>query len=302
MTRMDFSAEMSEPFTLAEPLGRPVPVILTSPHSGRRYPTAFLAASRLDAVTIRRSEDSFVEELFAAGPALGMPLIAATLPRAFCDLNREPWELDPEMFEDRLPEHVNVTSPRVAVGLGTIARIVATGESIYHHKLTFAEAEARIRCCWQPFHIMLQHRIDDMLAAFGVCLVIDCHSMPRALSEGRNNALPDIVLGDGYGTACAARVTAFVTASLERLGFKVGRNDPYAGGYITRHYGQPQKNVHVLQVEVARSLYMNEWRVQKAAGFPVLTKQLGEFLAQLAEAAPLLLPNSQAWAAASAAE
>lgn len=302
MARMEPFAKISEPFVLTEPAGQAVPVILTSPHSGRAYPQEFLAASRLNALSIRRSEDSFVEELFAAGPALGMQLLAATFPRAYCDANREAWELDPEMFEDRLPDYVNAASPRVTVGLGTIARIVATGETIYRHKLKFAEAEQRISRCWQPFHARLQGLIEAAVGKFGSCLVIDCHSMPRSVPENTGSRHANVILGDGYGTACTPKVTAFVEATLQRLGFTVLRNDPYAGGYITRHYGQPRHNVHVLQIEVARSLYMDERRIEKSTEFAALSLRMREFLASLAEATRFLLRPDAVWGVASAAE
>ncbi len=280
-------------------------MILTSPHSGRAYPEEFLASSRLNALSIRRSEDSFVEELFAAGPELGMTLLAADFPRAYCDANREAWELDPDMFEDPLPKYVNTASPRVTVGLGTLARIVATGETIYRRKLRFAEAEQRVLRCWQPYHATLQGLIEAARQEFGSCLVLDCHSMPRSFPDAVGGRHANVILGDGYGTACTPKVTGFVEAALARLGFTVGRNDPYAGGYITRHYGQPRDNVHVLQIEVARALYMDERRIEKTADFPALSARLREFLTSLAEAARFLLPNADGhavWGVATAAE
>lgn len=299
---METSARLSEPFALTRPAGPKVPVILTSPHSGRVYPEDFLAASRLNALSIRRSEDSFVEELFAAGPALGMNLLAANFPRAYCDANREAWELDPEMFEGRLPDYVNTASPRVTVGLGTIARIVATGETIYRRKLSFAEAEQRVMRCWQPFHAKLQALIEVTRQECGSCLVIDCHSMPRAVPEATAARQANVILGDGYGTACTPKITAFVEGTLQRLGFTVGRNDPYAGGYITRHYGQPRHHVHVLQIEVARALYMDERRLEKTPDFAAVSGRLQEFLSCLAESVRFLLPPDEGWRVASAAE
>jgi N-formylglutamate deformylase len=262
--------------SLLLPAARTAPVILTSPHSGRRYDPAFLAASRLDAVTIRRSEDSFVEELFGTAPAHGAPLLAADFPRAWCDVNREAWELDPTMFADRLPDYVNTASPRVSAGLGTIARIVGTGEEIYSGKLSFADAQARVASCWQPFHTALQHLIDETVSQFGACLVIDCHSMPSMGS--RLTMLPDVVLGDGHGTSCAPKVTSFMHNELNKLGFTTRRNDPYAGGYITRHYGQPRNRVHVVQLELARGLYMNEAKYHKRVDFNLLKSRLETFI------------------------
>jgi N-formylglutamate deformylase len=280
---------MEKPFSLTMPVMQAAPLVLTSPHSGRRYPEAFLAASRLDAMAIRRSEDSFVDELFAAAPSLGVPLLAAEFPRAYCDVNREAWELDPGMFEDPLPGYVNAVSPRVSAGLGTIARIVGTGEPIYRKKMRFAEAESRIVKCWQPYHEALQGLISATREKFGACVVLDCHSMPSAPAP-RGAALPDVVLGDVHGTSCAPQITAFVDRKLSQLGLRLRRNDPYAGGYITRHYGRPREGVHVLQVEFSRALYMDEAALQKTPPFDDLAAKLSLFLAAMVEVTAVLLP------------
>jgi len=269
----------SAPFLLARPIRQAAPLVLTSPHSGRRYDPGFLAAARLDATAIRRSEDSFVEELFGAAPNLGVPLLAAQFPRAYCDANREPWELDPGMFADPLPDYVNTKSPRVQAGLGTIARIVGTGEPIYAGKLRFAEAQDRVKTCWEPFHAALGELVEETLAQFGSCLIIDCHSMPSL--PGRQAIRPDIILGDGHGTSCAPAWTDFIQARFVGLGFSVHRNEPYAGGYITRHYGRPREGVQAVQVEVARALYMNERNFTRSGQFAGMQAAMGQFLTSL---------------------
>ncbi|HUM08753.1 MAG TPA: N-formylglutamate amidohydrolase [Acidocella sp.] len=273
------------PFTVLRPERQSAALVLTSPHSGRHYRAEFLAQARLDAQAIRRSEDSFVEELFSAAPALGLPMLVAEFPRAWCDANREPWELDPGMFADELPDYVNRSSPRVAAGLGTIARIVGTGEPIYARKLNFAEAKARVQTCWQPFHEALAGLIEDTQAEFGHCLVLDCHSMPSL--PGRNINRPDIVLGDGHGTSCAPAWTARIESLLTECGFSVRRNDPYAGGFITRHYGRPREGVQVVQLEVARGLYMHERQITRNARFALVQERLSGFLRAMAEAVRL---------------
>ncbi|WP_298284222.1 N-formylglutamate amidohydrolase [Acidocella sp.] len=270
------------PFTLHRPARQRAALVLTSPHSGRLYSAAFLAGSRLDAQAIRRSEDCFVDELFAAAPALGVPLLAATFPRAYCDANREAWELDPAMFSDPLPPYANTSSPRVAAGLGTIARIVGTSEPIYGRRLSFAEARARIEQCWQPFHAALQALISETVTEFGHCLVLDCHSMPSA--PGRAGPRAELVLGDGHGESCAPAWSRFVAAEFTALGLKVRRNDPYAGGYITRHYGRPAAGVQVMQIELARGLYMHERQFLKHAGFEDLRARLTRFLETMRDA------------------
>ncbi len=293
------------PLIVARPQLQTAPVIFASPHSGRRYGADFLASARLDSHSLRRSEDSFVEELFAAAPEFGAPLLSATFPRAYCDVNREPWELDPGMFADTLPPWVNTTSPRVSAGLGTIARVVASGDTIYRGKLTFAEAERRVETYWRPFHETLIAMLAGTHALHGFCLLIDCHSMPSpgpshgpstgSASGGarpmpRNGAFaPDFVLGDAHGTACSPRITRFVERALTEFGYSVRRNDPYAGGYITRHYGRPLERVHALQIEVARSLYMDEARIERSPSFASVQADLTSLVEAITREAPNLI-------------
>ncbi len=268
------------PVIVARPQAPSAPVVFASPHSGREYSASFIAASRLNSLRLRRSEDSFVDELFADIPALGMPLVCATFPRAFCDANREPWELDPSMFDEALPPWVNTASPRVGAGLGTIAKVVASGETIYRDKLRFADAEARIRTCWEPFHAALAAELEAVRQHFGTCLLIDCHSMPANSLPPRNPA--DIVLGDAHGTSCAPALVAMVEDVLAGIGFVVRRNDPYAGGFITRHYGRPREHVHAIQIEINRTLYMDEARIQRRPGFANVRRGLASAAAEIA--------------------
>jgi len=271
---------------LFRPARQSVPLVFASAHSGRDYPAGFVAAARLDALALRRSEDGFVDELFAGAPEHGAPLLAATFPRAFCDANREAWELDPGMFEERLPPWVNTASARVSAGLGTIARVVASGESIYREKLRFAEAERRVRSCWEPFHATLRALVDETRRHFGLCLLVDCHSMPGNCTVPHPPA--DIVLGDGHGTTCSPAVVRRAEQVLSGLGYRVRRNDPYAGGYITRHYGKPREAVHALQVEVYRPLYMDEARMARLAGFEAVQRDMTTLVAALAALAASL--------------
>lgn len=285
----DALAPPRAPFTLRQPKRRAVPLVFVSAHSGADYPASFLAESRLDPLTLRRSEDSFMDELFAAAPSFGAPLLSATFPRAFCDPNREKWELDPAMFQEPLPEWVNTGSARVHAGLGTIARVVASGESIYRDKLRFAEAVLRVQTYWQPFHDALTALVNSTVACFGACLLIDCHSMPAMAGRGPPT---DVVLGDAHGTACAGTLTRAVERTLNDLGFTVRRNNPYAGGYITRHYGQPRGGVHALQIEFSRALYMDEARVEKRPGFERLRGQAAMLIERLAGDVDGLLPRA----------
>lgn len=256
------SPDATFPFVLHRPARQRAPIVLASPHSGRNYPAEFVAESRLDSLTLRRSEDSFVEELFGTGPERGIPLLAATFPRVYLDVNREPWELDPAMFEGPLPDWVNSASPRVGAGLGTIARVVASGEPVYRRRLPFEAAAERVRDLWQPYHAALSGLIAETVEAFGACLLLDCHSMPSLPAEKGARAA-DMILGDAHGTAAAPRATRVVEEALTDLGYRVRRNDPYAGGYVTRHYGRPRDRVHAIQIEVARGLYMDERHIER---------------------------------------
>jgi N-formylglutamate amidohydrolase len=284
---MDVSASLPEaqevpPYRLSLPERPFAPVVFTSAHSGRAYSADLMSGVRLCPLGLRRSEDCFVDELFSAAPLYGAPLLAANFPRAFCDANREAWELDPNMFTDRLPDWVNTTSSRVSAGLGTIAKVVASGESIYAVKLPFAEAERRIYTYWNPFHDMLSRLVADIKDRFGYCLLIDCHSMPSGSQGKRLTTRPvDFILGDLHGSACASRVTRAVEALLSSKGHVVRRNDPYAGGYITRHYGRPAEDVHVLQIEIARAMYMDEARIERLPGFPAIQQQITELVAAI---------------------
>ena len=270
------------PISLRRPPRQIAGIVVTSPHSGRRYSEEFLATSRLNAETIRCSEDGFVDELFARAPELGLPLLVAEFPRAWCDVNREPWELDPTMFVDALPDYVNTASPRVSAGLGTIARVVGTGEPIYARKLFFDEAKERIETCWRPFHETLAGLIEETRNAFGYCLVLDCHSMPTPFR--RLGGQPDIILGDGHGTSCYSAWANHIEKLFENQGFSVLRNDPYAGGFITRHYGCPRAGIQVMQIEIARSLYMNEREFTRKSSFETMCHKMESFMGQMAGA------------------
>ena len=242
------------------------PVVFNSAHSGRVYPARFLAMTRLDHLSIRQSEDAWVDEIFARAPHLGAPLLRAHFPRAYLDVNREPWELDPAMFVEPLSDRFNTTSPRVAAGLGTLARVVAENKPIYRDRLTLDDARMRIEGIYHPYHAALQKLLGEAMSAFGVALLIDCHSMPRINRSG-DKAAPDIVLGDRYGTTCAPALIDLVETIFAGAGLRVARYRPYAGGFVTRSYGRPQHGVHALQIEISRHLYMNEVTLARHSGY-----------------------------------
>lgn len=272
------------PVEVLRPPVQAAPLVCASPHSGSLYPERFVAAAALDPASLRRTEDSFVDALFGAAPQLGVPLLRALFPRVFLDVNREPFELDPAMFDGALPPFVNAGSPRVAAGLGTIARVVSANREIYRDRLAVDEALTRIRRFYRPYHTALSDLLDETASRFGAVLLLDCHSMPSQaiLAEARFGRTVDIVLGDCHGASCAPTVIAAAESRLAALGYRVTRNHPYAGGFITRYYGQPARHRHALQIEINRALYMDERRFERTAGFDRVAADMTALVATLA--------------------
>jgi N-formylglutamate deformylase len=283
--------EMVDPFVLEEPCARPGRAVFSSPHSGRLYPAEFVATSRLDPLTLRASEDAFVDRLFDVAPRFGAPLIAAVAPRAYVDLNRGPEELDPAVVDGVRATGLN---PRIAAGLGVIPRVVAEGAPIYRGKIAQAEAARRLARWHAPYHEALGGLLRRARAANGAAILFDCHSMPsdalRSAPRIRGRR-PEIVLGDRFGAAAADWATQMTQAAFEAAGFVVARNTPFAGGYITQRYGRPSQQVHAVQIEVDRGLYLDEQRIEPGPGFDALRAALGAVIAALcdaeADAAPL---------------
>ena len=269
-----------------------VPLVLASPHSGADYPAEFLAASRLDPLTLRRSEDSYVDEIFSGVPPLGAPLLRARFPRAYLDPNREPFELDPSMFQDILPAFVNSRSPRVRVGLGTIARVVASGEEIYAHKLHFSEAVQRIDRLYRPYHRALRQLLAATRERFGCYMLLDCHSMPSSSGQTdrtSSRSRIDVVLGDCHGASCRPVIIETAHRLLRDKGYVVARNTPYAGGFTTAHYGKPKEGGHCLQIEISRDLYMNERSFERKPFFARLVEDMRDVATAIAAIDPALL-------------
>lgn len=269
--------EVETPFDVIEPLAQTAPVIFASPHSGCNYPDSFVQDSQLDPVSLRRSEDAFVDELYEQAPHFGAPLLRAHFPRAYADPNREPWELDPQMFDEKLPDWVNTTTPRVRAGLGTVAKVVTDGAEIYAHKITFNEAQSRIEHCYKPYHTALTGLLERTKAKFGAYLLIDCHSMPSIggpMDRDPGNNRVDMVLGDANGISCNQHITNLAGKVLSDMGYHVVLNTPYAGGFTTRNYGKPLNNEHALQIEINRALYMDEQSITRSNGFALLAQNL----------------------------
>lgn len=253
------------PYMINAPQSGSVPVLMASPHSGHIYPDHLTDALKVDLLKVRRIEDAYVNELYDHAPKYGATLIAARYARAVTDLNRDANELDPDMFSDGPPRPCGTPTARVAAGLGCFPRIAAGGEQIYARKLTRAEGEARLSQIHDKYHERVQLELQSMRLRHGVAVLIDCHSMPSKQPSQRD--LPDIILGDRFGSSCNSKLTGRVERAFKASGLRVTRNAPYAGGFTTRRYGRPKTGIHALQIEINRSLYMDEETLELHEGF-----------------------------------
>ncbi len=282
---------MAKPtFKLKMPKNRSTSVVFASPHSGRNYPWSFLRKSVLDGHAIRSSEDAFVDLLFADAPDFGAPLLCAQMPRAFVDLNRGRDELDPALIDGvRRVAH----NPRVASGLGVIPRVVSNGRAIYRGKISKLDAEMRLRNHWQPYHDALEDLLAQSHALFGEAILVDCHSMPHeAIESASMPGLPksEIVLGDQFGGAAGRHVIDAIEAAFVAAGLRVARNAPFAGAFITQHYGKPLRGQHVVQIEIDRALYMNEQRIRPNKNFQSFQKLIRSIARDIAQIGAVKIP------------
>lgn len=269
-------------YDLLLPEGGRSRLVVSSPHSGRDYPPEFLTASQLDARSIRSSEDAFVDLLFADAPAHGAPLLAARAPRAYVDLNRAPDELDPGVIDGAPRGGLN---PRISAGLGVIPRVVSNGRAIYRGKLTYDEAQGRLGRCWTPYHACLHGLLEATRERFGEVLLLDCHSMPHEAIESfaqTGRPRPEVVLGDRFGASAGPEITENVEEAFRAEGLRVARNAPFAGAFITQAYGRPSRGQHVIQIELDRTLYMDEATIEPGPGFDALRQMIGRVLGRLA--------------------
>ncbi len=270
-------------FKLSLPDVQTTSVIFASPHSGRAYPWSFLRRSVLDELAIRSSEDAFMDMLIASAPSYGAPLLAATMPRAYLDLNRASDELDPAVIEGvRQVSH----NPRIASGLGVIPRVVSNGRAIYRGKLKLSEAHGRISGYWRPYHDQLAEMVSDTRRDFGEAILIDCHSMPHeAVDAVTQTGLPrpEVVLGDRFGAAADSAIVERIETIFLDAGLRVSRNAPFAGAFTTQHYGRPSRRQHAVQIEIDRALYMNEMRVRPNGNFDSFRALMDRVVGEIAE-------------------
>ncbi|WP_170431037.1 N-formylglutamate amidohydrolase [Ruegeria arenilitoris] len=270
------------PYVLDMPTSRTSCVVFSSPHSGRNYPETMLSRTVLSENVIRSSEDAFVDQLFRAAADFGAPLISAVMPRAYLDLNRSAEELDPALIQGARRHGHN---PRVASGLGVIPRVVANGRAIYRGKLTMDEARLRIDTCWRPYHARIKSLLADSHDAFGLAILVDCHSMPHeavAMVSNPRSRRPDVVLGDRFGASASVDVVDRIEAAFVAAGLNVARNTPFAGAYVTQTYGRPTRDQHAVQIEIDRALYMDEARIEPNENFAEFQKILREVIRDIA--------------------
>lgn len=273
-------------FEILAPRTWTAPAVFNSPHSGKQYPADLLRMTRLSHAALRKSEDCYIDELFMSCVDHGAPLLRALVPRAYIDLNREAYEFDPRMFATELPGYMNTSSPRVAGGLGTIPRLVAEGEEIYRERLSLNDALTRVETIYRPYHRTLNALLDEVLGNIGTVLLMDCHSMPSnatSFISPPHQTSVDVVIGDRYEASCPKEITGFLEDLLRAQGLRVVRNKPYAGGFITQNYGSPTLGRNALQIEINRSLYMDELRFEKNSNFAPLQAALGDTIKTLLE-------------------
>ncbi|MCS5600658.1 MAG: N-formylglutamate amidohydrolase [Paracoccus sp. (in: a-proteobacteria)] len=267
------------PFSLVRPARWASGVIMASPHSGRDYPEWFLAGTRLPIPVLRSSEDAFMDRLTACASDHGAVTLAAKVPRCIVDLNRGADEIDPLVVRG-VPRHP--LNQRTLAGLGVIPRVVSQGRTIHDRPIDRAEAERRIAACWRPYHAMLAGLIAEARTTFGQAILIDMHSMPHDALSHLQGPRPDMVLGNRHGLSASARVSDIVAAAFEAEGWRIRRNSPFSGAYICSAYGRPGRNVHVVQIEIDRALYMDEKSLTPLPDFDRFAERLGRVIRKLA--------------------
>jgi len=275
---------MPEPsFRRHDPTVAPIPLVLDSPHSGEVYPDDFDHAPPRSLV--RQSEDTHVARLWSGAMARGATLIEALFPRAYIDANRGLHDVDPALLADAWSGPI-APSRKCELGVGLVWRLARGGVPMYARKLRSDEIRARIDRCWRPYHEALQRALDERHAAFGSVWHIDCHSMfaiGDELSDDAGCERADIVLGDRDGTTCEPAFTALVARTMRAAGYGVAINDPYKGVELVRIHGNPAQRRHSLQIEIKRTLYMDEVTLHPNAGYARLQRDLDRLVDAVAE-------------------
>ena len=257
-------------------------VIFASPHSGQLYPEGFTARAAVPLTELRRNEDAFIDKLFSSAATFGAPLLSARFPRCFVDVNRAPDEL-PEAWlnEKELRDASTQPTVRANAGLGVVPTKLSETRDIYKKPLNPRFVRARLVSLYQPYHDALQGLVTESSLEFGHSLLIDCHSMPGFAPMGSRR--PDIILGDRFGVSCHPETIAAIEAAFRSLNYTVARNYPYAGGYVTSHYGKPMSGIETLQIEVNRDLYLNPVTLRPKRSYDRLAENLATIIKGIIE-------------------
>ena len=267
------------PLKVDYPRNTAIPVLVSSPHSGRYYPPDFLNSASLSLDDLQRIEDRFMDQLLEDAPDFGATLLSANFSRAWCDVNRDWREVDPGMFVPPPPEDEVLLSAKVQTGFGVIPRCISQGRQIYGHSLELSELRKRIATAWLPYHETLNALLEEIRLRFGYAILLDMHSMPK-LPYTRSC---DIVLGDVHGKSCDEEIVKKIELIIKNINYSIRRNIPYSGGYITQHYGRPERKIHVVQIEICRSLYLNSATLQPGSGFMETQKKMRHLIAALSD-------------------
>ena len=271
------------PVVMLPARGSKIPLVFDSPHSGSHYPESFETLVSLD--RMRRTEDAFVDELFAAAPDYGAPLIAATFPRIFVDPNRAPEDFEPREVQGAFAVSLQ-PSKKAAVGKGIVWTRLHGLDYLYADPLTATEVMRRIDTYWRPYHLAVASALDEAFDEFGRVYHVNCHSMRargNPMDEDGESDRPDFVISDGDGGTSDTHFTKFVSDHLLGKGFTAPCNDPYKGADLVRRYSDPERGRHSIQIEINRKLYMNEERVEKAATFQNVKDVLTDLIRTIAD-------------------
>ena len=257
-------------------------VIFASPHSGSLYPESFTARAAVPLTELRRNEDAFIDKLFSPAATFGAPLLSARFPRCFVDVNRAPDEL-PEAWlnEKELRDTRTQPTVRANAGLGVVPTKLSETTDIYKKPLNPRFVRARLVSLYQPYHDALQGLVTESSLEFGHSLLIDCHSMPGFAPMGSRR--PDIILGDRFGVSCHPETIAAIEVAFRSLNYTVARNYPYAGGYVTSHYGKPMSGIETLQIEINRDLYLNPVTLKPKRSYDRLAENLAAIIKGIIE-------------------
>jgi N-formylglutamate amidohydrolase len=272
-------AEFTPAFKSYIPDIRTSPIVLASPHSGRHYPRSFTRQTRLPTAKLRTVEDGYIDQIFDLESARDFAAICALFPRTLVDVNRSADELPPYILHELRHDGPFVISPRARVGLGVIPTRINMDQDIYRHSLSADEVSQRLDHLYHPYHNALRSLLAETREKFGQAILIDCHSMPGVDTHG--NRRSDIILGDFYGQSCQPHTTQMIESILSSLGYDVSRNDPYAGGYTTQHYGQPDTGIEVIQIEINRDLYLDTTNFTPNTNFDTLAHDMQHMVQQL---------------------